>query len=66
MDIMGDSSCNLTIRMRQSLHRQIARRAFEAEMSIKGFVLKALQAQGVEVCDDEITDRRRRQLVDAA
>lgn len=44
--------------LREELRKELTRRAFEADMTIKGFVLNALRAQGLHVRDDEITDRR--------
>jgi hypothetical protein len=44
--------------IRRDLRRQLAAKAVEAGTSMRGFVHLALKAQGLDVRDDEIIDRR--------
>ena len=46
--------------MRESLHRELARLAFEAGMTMRGFILRALREKGLSVNERDLVDRRRR------
>ena len=50
-----------TLKMRRSLHRELARLAFEAEMTMRGFIMNALKDKGLKVSDTDLVDRRRRE-----
>ncbi len=66
MDVLNDNVCPFFVPMRQSLKQQLAARAVEAGTSMRGYVMMALRAQGLDVRDHEIMDRRRREWRDAA
>ena len=46
--------------MRESLHRELARLAFDAGMTMRGFIMRALEDKGLEVTERDLVDRRRR------
>ncbi len=50
----------VTLQMRASLHRELARLAFESGMTMRGYIMRALKASGLEVTDADLVDRRRR------
>ena len=49
-----------TLKMRASLHRELARMAFEANMTMRGFIMNALKSKGLSVTKADLVDRRRR------
>jgi len=49
-----------TLKMRESLHRELARMAFEANMTMRGFIMNALKSKGLSVTKTDLVDRRRR------
>ncbi len=49
-----------TLKMRESLHRELARLAFDAGMTMRGFIMRALREKGLKVDDRDLVDRRRR------
>ena len=49
-----------TLKMRESLHRELARLAFEAGMTMRGFSMRALREKGLKVSERDLVDRRRR------
>ena len=49
-----------TLKMRESLHRELARLAFDARMTMRGFIMRALREKGLKVDDRDLVDRRRR------
>jgi len=49
-----------TLKMRESLHRELARLAFEAGMTMRGFIMRALREKGLKVSERDLVDRRRR------
>ena len=57
----GERQSQVTLQMRQSLHRELARKAFESGMTMRGFIMRALQKAGLEVTDTDLIDRRRRE-----
>lgn len=50
----------VTIKMRTSLHRELARKAFNSGMTIRGFIMQALEQAGLKVTEADLVDRRRR------
>ena len=51
----------VTLQMRQSLHRELSRRAFDSNMTMRGYIMRALQKSGLGVTDADLIDRRRRE-----
>ena len=49
-----------SLKMRESLHRELARLAFEAGMTMRGFIMRALREKGLKVSARDLVDRRRR------
>ncbi len=49
-----------TLQMRESLHRELARKAFESRMTMRGYIMSALKKAGLKVTDADLVDRRRR------
>lgn len=49
-----------TLKMRESLHRELARMAFDANMTMRGFIMNALKSKGLSVTKTDLVDRRRR------
>ena len=50
----------VTLKMRESLHRELARKAFTSGMTIGGYIMRALQQAGLGVTESDFVDRRRR------
>ena len=59
MQVLGEDITLFNIPLRESLRKQLARRALETGTSMRGFVLNALKAQGLDILDEEVVDRRR-------
>lgn len=57
----GERQSQVTLQMRQSLHRELARKAFESGMTMRGYIMRALQKAGLDVTDTDLIDRRRRE-----
>ena len=57
----SEPESQFTLKMRRSLHRELARLAFEAEMTMRGFIMKALKDKGLKVTQADLVDRRRRE-----
>ena len=49
-----------TLKMRESLHRELARMAFDANMTMRGFIMNALKSKGLSVTKADLVDRRRK------
>jgi hypothetical protein len=49
-----------TLKMRASLHRELARMAFDSDMTMRGFIMNALKGKGLSVTKTDLVDRRRR------
>jgi hypothetical protein len=49
-----------TLKMRESLHRELARLAFDSDMTMRGFIMNALRGKGLSVTKTDLVDRRRR------
>ena len=49
-----------TLKMRESLHRELARLALDAGMTMRGFIMSALKSKGLSVTDTDLVDRRKR------
>lgn len=49
-----------TLKMRESLHRELARMAFDSNMTMRGFIMNALKGKGLSVTKADLVDRRRR------
>lgn len=56
----GERVSQVTLQMRESLHRDLARKAFESGMTMRGFIMNALKKAGLKVTDQDMVDRRRR------
>lgn len=50
----------VTLKMRESLHRELTRKAFNSGMTIRGYIMRALQQSGLGVTEADLVDRRRR------
>ena len=50
----------VTLKMRESLHRELARKALNSGMTIRGYIMRALQQTGLGVTESDLVDRRRR------
>lgn len=56
----AEAVTQFTMKMRAAQHRQLSVLAFQAGMTMRGFVMNALKAQGLDVSDTDLVDRRRR------
>lgn len=56
----GEGSSQVTLKMRESLHRELARLAFDADMTMRGFIMNALKSKGLSVRKEDLVDRRRK------
>ena len=56
----GERQSQFTLQMRETLHRELAKKAFDSGMTMRGFIMKALRKAGLNVTDADLIDRRRR------
>lgn len=49
-----------TLKLRESLHRELAKKAFNSGMTMRGFIMNALKKAGLNVTEVDLVDRRRR------
>lgn len=56
----GEETSQVTLKMRESLHRELARLAFDADMTMRGFIMNALKSKGLSVQKEDLVDRRRK------
>ena len=45
---------------RASLHKELARLAFEKDMTMRGLIMNALKEKGLNVTEEDLIDRRRK------
>lgn len=50
----------VTLKMRASQHRQLAKMAFNQGTTMRGVIMRALKAAGLKVTKQDLVDRRRR------
>jgi len=58
--IPGEAISQFTLKMRASLHKELARLAFEKDMTMRGFIMNALKEKGLSVSEEDLIDRRRK------
>ena len=58
--VPGDLMSQFTLKMRASLHKELARLAFEKDMTMRGFIMNALKENGLNVIEEDLIDRRRK------
>lgn len=56
----SERQSQVTLQMRESLHRELARKAFDSGMTMRGYIMRALKKSGLHVTDADLVDRRRR------
>ncbi len=56
----SEPDSQVTIKMRASLHQELAAKAFTSGMTMRGFIMSALKQAGLKVTEDDLIDRRRR------
>ena len=61
MSERGERQSQVTLQLRESLHRELTRRAFDSGMTLRGYILNALRKSGLKVTDADLVDRRRRE-----
>ena len=52
----------VTIKMRESLHRELARKAFNSDMTMRGYIMRALKQAGLGVTESDLVDGRKKVL----
>ena len=55
-----EPSSQFTLKMRGSPHKELARLAFDSDMTMRGFIMNALKEKGLGVTEADLIDRRRR------
>lgn len=55
-----ERTSQFTLKMRESLHRELARKAFNSGMTMRGYIMSALKKSGLKVTEADLIDRRRR------
>jgi hypothetical protein len=50
----------VTIKMRESLHRELARNAFNSGMTMRGYIMRALKQNGLDVTEADLIDGRKK------
>jgi predicted HicB family RNase H-like nuclease len=56
----GERQSQFTLQMRESLHRELARKALDSGMTMRGYIMNALKRSGLKVTEADLVDRRRR------
>jgi hypothetical protein len=46
--------------MRESLHRELARNAFNSGMTMRGYIMRALKQNGLNVTEADLVDGRKK------
>ena len=59
--IPGEPTSQFTLKMRASLHKELARLAFDKDMTMRGYIMNALKEKGLNVTEEDLVDRRRRE-----
>ena len=49
----------VTIKMRESLHKELARKAFNSGMTMRGYIMRALKQAGLGVTEADLVDGRK-------
>lgn len=49
----------VTIKMRESLHKELARKAFNSGMTMRGYIMRALKQSGLGVTEADLIDGRK-------
>ena len=57
----AETISQVTLKMRESLHRELARKAFNSGMTMRGYIMRALKQAGLGVTEADLVDRRRRE-----
>jgi len=52
----------VTIKMRESLHRELSRKAFNSGMTMRGYIMRALKQAGLGVTEADLVDGRKKTL----
>ena len=55
-----EGTSQFTLKMRTSLHKELARMALDRGMTMRGFIMKALKSKGLSVTEEDLKDRRKR------
>lgn len=50
----------VTLKMRESLHRELTKKAFSSGMTMRGFIMQALKQAGLRVTEADLVDGRKR------
>lgn len=50
----------VTLKMRQSQHRELSQMAFDAGTTMRGIIMRALKSKGLTVTKEDLIDRRRK------
>ncbi len=58
----AEAISQVTIKMRESLHRELARKAFNSEMTMRGFIMRALKQAGLGVTESDLVDGRKKSI----
>ena len=56
----GERQSQFTLQMRESLRRELARKALDSGMTMRGYIMNALRKSGLKVTEADLVDRRRR------
>ena len=58
--VAKEGTSQFTLKMRTSLHKELARMALDRGMTMRGYIMKALKGKGLSVTDEDLKDRRKR------
>lgn len=61
-EIGSEPVSQVTIKMRESLHRELARKAFNSDMTMRGYIMRALKQAGLGVTESDLVDGRKKVL----
>ncbi|MEZ5595613.1 MAG: hypothetical protein R3E84_04350 [Pseudomonadales bacterium] len=56
----AEKTCQFTLTMRESLHRELAVAALASGMTMRGYIMRALRDMGLDITDADLVDRRKR------
>ncbi len=56
----SERQCQFTLKMRESLHHELARKALDSGITMRGFIMDSLRNNGLKVLEADLIDRRRK------
>ncbi len=61
----AEREVQFSLSLPESARKQLAIKAMEADLTMRGYILAALRDKGIEISEDEIRDARRKEVGDS-